>query len=92
MFTPDSVSVPPDMVRPPVPPITPESVPAALLNVSVCEPSVTEPAPDSVLTVAPAVVPEMFRLPATETPDELAMLPEPDRASVAPVEIDVAPL
>ena len=84
--------MPPETVRPPVPPIAPDRVPAALLSVSVCEPSVTVPAPDSVVIVAPEVVPEIFNVPASETPEEAAMLPAPDSASVAPEETVVAPV
>ena len=88
---PDSVSVPPVTERPPLPAMMPAKVVAPLLIVSVLVPSVTAPLPDNVLIEAPAVVPEISKVPLSATPLEAAMLPEPLSAKV-PAEIVVAPL
>ena len=63
-----------------------------LLIWSVLVPRLSDPDPDSDPMVAPDVVEAMFSVPATATPDELAMLPDPDNASVAPEAIEVAPV
>ena len=98
---PFSVSVPFAIVRPPpAPPMTPLKVPFgppwALVRVSVWPPSATEPVPFKVVMLAPAVVPEMSNVPLSVTPEldapkELAMLPVPLRARVAPAPILVVP-
>ena len=86
------VSVPPETVRPPVPPMTPPKVVEPAVIVSVCAPSETPPVPDRVLIDAPAEVPEMSNVPLSATPEEVAMLPVPMRARVAPLLMLVAPV
>ena len=91
-MVPDNVSVPlPLTVSAPEPEMTPEKVPAPAVSVSVSVPRVTPPAPDSVLIEAPAVVAEISKVPASATPLDVAIEPEPDSASV-PAVIVVAPL
>ena len=92
LLEPDSVSVPPATVSPPVPPMLPENVPAAFDRVSIWLPSVTAPAPVTLVTVAPEVVAEMSNVPASATPEDAAMLPLPVSAKVAPAAIVVAPV
>ena len=78
-------------VSPPLPLMLPENIVEPFEMVSVWPPKLTLPAPESVLIVAPAVVPEMSNVPAaTLTRLELERLPVPVSASVPP-EISVAP-
>ena len=89
---PESVSVPEVRARPPLPLITPEKVLEALVSVSVLLPRTTLPAPESVWTEAPLVVPAMLKLPASATPEEKAIDPVPLSASVVPEPMVVAPV
>ena len=88
---PVSVSVPaPVSVSPPAPPITPANVEDWLVSVSVFDPSVTPPDPDSVAIEAPLVVPEISNVPLSATPLDNAIDPAPASARV-PAVIVVAP-
>ena len=93
LFVPLSVSVPPATIKPAelVPVIPPANVPLALVRVSALLPSATVPVPVSALMEAPLVVAEMSNVPASATPDEEAIAPEPDSASVPPLMV-VAPV
>ena len=93
MFAPLSVKLPaPALVKPPLPLIAPEIVPAdPLFAVSVFAPSMIVPVPVSWLTVVPPVRPAMLKLALLVTPTELRMEPVPDSDSVPP-EIVVAPV
>ena len=79
-------------VRPPVPPMIPAKVSLAAVSVRVLVPSVTAPLPDNVLIEAPAVVPEISKVPLSATPLEAAILPEPVSASVEPELMLLAPV
>ena len=79
------------MARPPVPPMLPEKVLAAWVSVSVWLPNATLPAPDRVWIDAPALVPDRSNVPASATPEELAIDPLPASASVVPAPMVVAP-
>src|SRR6185437_13331666 len=46
VFAPVSVSVPPEIVRPPLPLMTPLNSPEASLSSSLCDPKLTAPEPD----------------------------------------------
>jgi hypothetical protein len=87
---PSRVSVPPRMVKPPVPPIVPAKVSVALVNVRVCTPSVTNPVPESETMEAPLVA-EMSKMPLTMMLLDAVMLSPPDRAKV-PAEMVVRPV
>ena len=89
---PVSVSKPAVSVRlPPVPLMTPLNVPDASDKVSVCAPSATNPLPDSVVIVAPDVVPEILNVPSSATPLDAAMPPVPVSTNTPPL-IVVAPV
>jgi hypothetical protein len=82
VLAPVRISVPIKSVSPPVPEAAPAKVPEPLVRVRVFDPRVTPPAPDRVTIDAPDVVPEMEKVPPSETPLELAIEPEPERARV----------
>ena len=92
---PESVWMPPAIVSPPPAPassITPAKVVEPLLMVSVWVPSVTPPAPDSVVIAVPVPdVPEISKVPSAATPLESLMLPLPESARV-PAVIVVRPV
>ena len=76
--------------------ITPLKVVLALLSVRVWAPSLTLPTPapllDKVLIDAPALVPEISKVPLAATLLEVAMLPVPVNASVVLAPTVVAPV
>ena len=73
--------------------ITPLKVVLALLSVRVWAPSLTLPTPapllDKVLIDAPALVPEISKVPLAATLLEVAMLPVPLKAKVPPLMVVV---
>ena len=94
LVVPESINVPvPVFVRPPVPLIAPENVVLALLPpvVSVADPSVTFPAPDSELTVCATLLRSSVAPLATLTADAGENAPAVPAWRV-PAEIVVAPL
>ena len=87
-----AVKATPWIVRPPLPLIMPAKVPDAFDSVRVFEPSVTPPAPDSVVIEVPLLVrPEMSKVPASATPFDEEIEPVTERPSVPPL-IVVAPV
>jgi hypothetical protein len=82
----------PDTTRLPAPPITPEKVSLAAVSVKVFEPNVTTPDPLSVSMLAAEVVPLMSKVPASATPLDVAMEPDPVSARVEPALIVVVPV
>ena len=99
VLTPVRVSVPAAMVSfPPVPTksppsaMTPPKVPEALVSVRVYAPSETPPEPFSVTIEAPAAVPEISKVPASITFDELAIEPAPVSASTPAASMVVTPV
>ena len=76
----------------PVPEVTPAKVVLPAVIVSALLPSRVEPLPDRVLIEAPVVVPVMSNTPLAATPEEVATLPVPVSARVAPELIVVAPV
>ena len=87
------VCVPPEMMTPPVPEITPSKLSTAFVMESVLAPRFTEPleAPARLRMEAP-LVPEISKVPSALTEAEAAMLPAPVRARVAPDAICVLPV
>ena len=80
---------------PPVPLMIPDRVPEAAVIVSVLAPKAVAPVPDNVLTLMPEVSAFralMLKVPLFLTALELAILPEPDSAKVAPVLMVVTPV
>ena len=76
-------------MRPPVPLITPEYVPLALLKVKLFEPNTTLPPPLKLTTLMPALEPLTSNVPAFDT----ALLAiEPVSVKIASLLIVVAPL
>ena len=67
---------------PPLPLMTPDRVPVALVIVSVCAPNAVVPLPDKLTTLAPEVVALILKLPLLLTPLELAIVPKLDKAKV----------
>ena len=94
VFRPCKVCVPPEMITPPEPEITPSNLPAASVILRICAPSTTAPleAPARLLMEAPLVVAEILNVPSAMTEAEAAILPAPDSASDAPETISVSPL
>ena len=91
---PDKVVVPPVMVsEPPVPEMTPLKVPLPLVMVRFLLPKLTVLPPVRLVMEVLVVMALILNVPKapTATPEELAMEPEPDRASV-PLEMVVAPV
>ena len=84
------VSLPPAIVKPPVPLITPEYVPLALLKLKVFAPKVVLPAPLKLTTLMPPLAPLIVNVPALATA-LLAIVPAPLNAKVAPLLIVVVP-
>ena len=78
--------------RPPVPPTTPDKLPAALATVRLFAPRATAPLPEIALTAAPLVVVEMSKVPLSTTLLEAAIEPVPDKAKVAPESTVVKPV
>ena len=72
--------------------MTPSKVSKAPVRVRVCAPSTTLPVPDRLVTDAPAVVPEMSKVPFTHGSSESAIEPVPIRARVAPASTRVRPV
>ena len=96
---PDSVWVPPPIIKlpdvpPPMPPsaMTPANVVEPAATVSACAPSATLPEPIRVAIEAPVVVCEMSKVPLSKTTAEVAIEPVPLSASVAPPPISVSPV
>ena len=88
-----SVSLPAATVilPPPLSLMTPPKVPLAFVSDKDCAPRATAPLPSSDAMDAPVVL-LMSNVPLAMTSLELAMLPAPDSASVAPVLIVVLPV
>ena len=82
---PVKVCVPLDNTKPPVPLITPANVSLAADKVKVFVPKTTEPAPESVVIVAPEVVALISNVAAFETPLEVPIEPLPLKAKVPEV-------
>ena len=70
----------------------PANVVEPFAMVSDLAPRPTTPDPDRVAMVVPALPWEMSKRPLAVTPDEVAMLPAPERARPALVSIVVAPV
>ena len=93
---PERVWLPPEIAIPPVVLVLlmmPDSVPEAAPIVSTLVPKAVAPVPLKVLIPLPVeVIALMSKVPSLLTPLELAMLPEPESARVAPVLMVVAPV
>ncbi len=86
------VSVPPEILRPPLPVMWPEKLPLAAVRVRVSEPRVTAPDPERVLIEVPEMVWEMLKVPLSTNPEESLMAPSPMSVSLAPGSILVRPV
>ncbi len=80
------------MVRPPAPEMSPEKAETAPVKVRVLDPNATLPLPDSVTIEAPAVVPEMSKVPSSATPEDWATEPVPESFRSALPSMVVAPV
>ena len=91
MLVPESVSLPPASVKPPVPEMTPEKDPEALDRVRDWLPKLTVPEPASEVICGVLVAADTSKIALSVRPLEAAMLlPLPDSANV-PDEIVVGP-
>ena len=91
VLAPLSVSAPAVNVKPPVPLITPEYVPLALLKTKLLPPKTTPPAPLNLTILTAPFEPLISKVPAFTT-ELLAIEPAPDTFKLEPLLIVVEPL